>query len=72
MKTSNKVLAVLGIFLLIFITTMTIIFCVKGAVPDTLIQYVLGAGGIESLALAGIKIAKTMTGNRPAETEGQE
>lgn len=62
MKTSNKVLVILGLFALIFIIAMIITYWVKGGVPDTLIQYVLGAGGIETLALAGIKISKVLNG----------
>ena len=61
MKTSNVILVLLGVFLLGFIGAMTVIFCVKGAVPDTLIQYTLGAGGVEALLLAGIKISKVMS-----------
>lgn len=64
MKTSNLVLAVLGLFLLAFIVSMIVIFCVKGAVPDTLIQYTLGAGGVEALVLAGIKISKVIAGEK--------
>ena len=67
MNTSNRVLAVLGAFALVFITAMTVIFCAKGAVPDTLIQYTLGAGGVEALLLAGIKISKVVTGDRSGE-----
>lgn len=69
MKTSNLILAVLGGFLLAFIIAMIAIFCVKGAVPDTLIQYTLGAGGVEALLLAGIKISKVITGDKPGESE---
>lgn len=69
MKTSNAILALLGLFLLAFITAMTVIFCVKDAVPDTLIQYTLGAGGVEALLLAGIKISKVVAGDKPGETE---
>lgn len=69
MKTSNIILAVMGVFLLAFIAAMTAIFCVKGAVPDTLIQYTLGAGGVEALLLAGIKISKVVTGDKPGERE---
>jgi len=69
MKTSNLVLLILGIFLLAFIVAMTVIFCVKGAVPDTLIQYTLGAGGVEAVVLAGITIAKTLTGESAGEEE---
>ena len=69
MKTSTIILAIMGLFLLAFIAAMTVIFCVKGAVPDTLIQYTLGAGGVEALLLAGIKISKVWTGDRPGERE---
>ena len=65
MKTSNLILAAMGLFLLAFIVAMTVIFCVKGAVPDTLIQYTLGAGGVEALLLAGIKISKVISGDKP-------
>ncbi len=68
-KTSNFILAVLGGFLLAFILAMIVIFCVKGAVPDTLIQYTLGAGGVEALLLAGIKISKVLKGG---ETNGNK
>jgi hypothetical protein len=59
----------MGLFALAFIIAMTAVFCVKGAVPDTLIQYTLGAGGVEALLLAGIKISKVWTGDRPGERE---
>ena len=68
-KTSNVILLVLGIFALAFIVAMTVIFCVKGNVPDTLIQYTLGAGGVEALLLAGIKISKVKAGDKPGESE---
>lgn len=67
MKTSDLVLLVMGLFALAFIVAMTVIFCVKGAVPDTLIQYTLGAGGVEALLLAGIKVSKVLTGDKPGE-----
>ena len=68
MKTSNRVLLVMGLFALAFIIAMTAIFCVKGSVPDTLIQYTLGAGGMEALLLAGIKISKILSGDKPGES----
>ena len=67
MKTSNLILLAMGLFAVSFIVAMTVIFCVKGAVPDTLIQYTLGAGGVEALLLAGIKIAKVKAGDKPGE-----
>lgn len=68
--TANRVLAILALFLLAFIVTMTVTFWVKGAVPDTLIQYTLGAGGVEAAVLAGIKISKVVAGERPGERNG--
>ena len=68
-KTSNVILLALGLFASAFIAAMTVIFCVKGAVPDTLIQYTLGAGGVEALLLAGIKISKVRSGENPGESE---
>lgn len=69
MKTSNLILLVMGLFALTFIVAMTVIFCVKGAVPDTLIQYTLGAGGVEAVLCAGIKISKVFTGKKSKNDE---
>lgn len=41
MKTSDRILILLGAFLLAFILSMMITFWVKESVPDTLIQYTL-------------------------------
>lgn len=68
-KTSNRVLVLLGLFLLVFIAVMIVTYWVKGAVPDTLIQYTLGAGGVEALLLAGIKISKVIAGEKTGESE---
>lgn len=70
-KTSNIILLVLGVFLLAFIITMIVVFCVKGSTPDTLIQCVLGAGGFEAIALAGIKISKVVVGEK-INLEGED
>lgn len=72
MNTSNVVLCIIGIFMLLFIVVMTVIFCVKDAVPDTLIQYTLGAGGVEALLLAGIKISKVITGDKNSSKREDE
>lgn len=69
-KTSNTVLAILGVFLLAFIFVMVVTFWRFQAVPDTLIQYTLGAGGLEAMVLAGIKVAKVVAGEKsPGESE---
>ncbi len=68
----DKILIILGTFLLCFITAMIVTYWVKGGVPDTLIQYTLGAGGVEALLLAGIKISKVVTGDKSGEREDRE
>ena len=71
-NTSNRVLAILGSFLLTFIACMVVTFWRFRTVPDTLIQYTLGAGGVEALLLAGIKISKVVTGGNAGEREDGE
>ena len=71
-NTSNRVLAILGTFLLTFIACMVVTFWRFRTVPDTLIQYTLGAGGVEALLLAGIKISKVVTGGNAGEREDEE
>ena len=66
-KTSNTVLIILGLFVLVFIVTMIITYWRFRSVPDSLIQYTLGAGGIETVALAAIKISKTFKGGNKDE-----
>lgn len=63
-KTMNVVLIILFTYVVLFTICMIVCFWVKGSVPDTLIQYTLGSGGIECLAMAGIKITKTLNGER--------
>lgn len=72
MKTSNKILMALGAFSILFITLMIVTFWVKDSVPDTLIQYTLGAGGVECLFLAGIKISKILKSEEPKEDRDDE
>ena len=36
----------------------------KDAAPDTLIRYTLGAGGVEALLMAGIKVSKVLAGEK--------
>ena len=70
-KTSNIILVVLGVFLLTFIVTMIVIYCVFQSVPDTLIQCVLGAGGMEAFALAAIRVSKIIKGEK-INNEGED
>ena len=66
-KTSNLVLLILGIFIGLFIISMIITYWVMGSVPDTLIQYTLGGGGLEVLVLAAIKVSKVWVGEKERE-----
>ena len=69
-KTSDVVLVVLGVFLGLFIVAMVVIFCIKGAVPDTLIQMVLGAGGLEAWLLERITVNKIKNGTDAGNSGG--
>lgn len=71
-KTANVVLTILGVFLLAFITAMIVTFWKFQQVPDMLIQMTMGAGGLEALVLAAIKISKVCKEqtNATKESEG--
>lgn len=71
-STSNACLVCVGSFALLFVAAMIITFWVKGSVPDTLIQYTLGAGGLEALMLAAIKVAKTIKGESSPEKTDED
>ena len=71
-KTSNSVLIILATFIFLFITVMVVTFWVKDSVPDTLIQYTLGAGGVEVLMLAGIKISKVLKGEKTDDLDDEQ
>lgn len=59
MKTMDRILKYIFIFLIIFTLVNMVIFCVKGAVPDTLIQYVFIACTGEFSAMGVIQTTKT-------------
>lgn len=59
-NTANKILLLIGTFVVLFIIVMIITYWRFQMIPDTLVQYTLGAGGIECLLLAGIKITKVI------------
>lgn len=71
-NTSNACLICVGTFVLLFVAAMIITFWVKGSVPDTLIQYTLGAGGLEALMLAAIKVTKTIKGESSPEKTDED
>ena len=61
MSTANRVLILMGLGLVAFISVMVVTFWVKGSVPDSLIEKVLDFGQWEAGFLAAIKVAKTVT-----------
>lgn len=71
-NTANVILTVLAVFIFCFIVMMIITFWKFQAVPDTLIQYTLGAGGVECLVLAGIKVSKVITGYKNDDSSDDE
>lgn len=68
-NTANTVLTIMGAFICLFVIVMIITFWKFGSVPDTLIQYTLGAGGVECLLLAAIKVSKVMKGKTNDDTD---
>ena len=63
----DRILKMLGIFVVAFVVVMIVTFWVKGSVPDTLIVAVLGSGGLEALFCAAIKIANILKGRNQEE-----
>ena len=70
--TAHVVLLFMAVFIVAFVTVMIITFWVKGSVPDTLIQYTIGGGGVELLLLAGITIAKELKGAKKKPEQPEE
>ena len=69
MRTSDRVLLALGILFVVFIAGMGLTFWRFGAVPDSLVQCTLGAGGVEVLLLAAIKVSKVLSGQEGGREE---
>jgi len=73
-KTLTVILLAVGVFDVAFIITMIVIFCIYQAVPDVLIQCVLGASGVEAFLTAAIQIVKIVfekKNKKNDETEGE-
>ena len=69
MSKMDKILLILGGFLLAFIICMIVTYWVKGGIPDTLVTMVLGASGLEAFICAWIKNTNTKSGDNAAESE---
>lgn len=62
MKTLDKILLILGIFVALFIITMIVTFFIFQNTPDTLITCVLGSSGVEVVMTALIQMKKNKDG----------
>ena len=72
MKALTVSLLAVGVFCMAFIVAMIVIYCIKGSVPDALIQYTLGAGGFEALFCTVIQCVNTVfKKDKQDETEGE-
>lgn len=56
--TMDLILLLLGIFLALFTAAMTVIHCITGSTPDTLITCVFGICGVEGGVMGWIKTSK--------------
>ena len=56
--TMDLILLVIGVFLALFTTAMTVIHCITGSTPDTLITCVFGICGVEGGVMGWIKTSK--------------
>ena len=65
----DRILVVLGLFLLVFTITMIIVFLICGSVPDTLVAGVFGACSVEGGIMGWIKNKKEQTQARKWELE---
>lgn len=71
-KTMDKILLIIGIFLFVYITTMIVIYCITGSYPETMTHDIvygcLGEGGIMGV----IKIINTIFKNKKKEEENKD
>lgn len=70
--TMDKVLVVIGIFLLVFVAVMLWMFYVTGSIPDTLCTCVFAVCGGECGVMGWIKTTKDRHQERQYELEDRE
>lgn len=72
MRTMDKILAVLAVFLLIFVSLMIWIYYRTGGIPDTLCTCVFAVCGGECGVMGWIKTTKEKMREREQELEDRE
>jgi len=65
MSKLSKILLVVGVFDLVFIITMIVVFLLTGQEMATLITCVLGASGVEAIVSAIIKVTNINKETKP-------
>ena len=70
--TMDKILVFMGVFLLLFVVTMIVLFTIFQSVPDTLIVSVFGACGFECGAMAAIQNRKTAARAKLEEIQNEK
>lgn len=68
-RTMDVVLAIIAVFLLLFIVTMLVLYYITGAIPDTLCTCVFAICGGECGVMGWIKTTKERQKDRQYELE---
>lgn len=71
-RTMDVVLAIIAVFLLLFIVTMLVLYYITGAIPDTLCTCVLAICGGECGVMGWIKTTKERQKDRQYELEDRK
>ena len=71
-RTMDVVLAIIAVFLLLFIVTMLVLYYITGAIPDTLCTCVFAICGGECGVMGWIKTTKERQKDRPYELEDRK
>ena len=71
-RTMDVVLAIIAVFLLLFIVTMLVLYYIPGAIPDTLCTCVFAICGGECGVMGWIKTTKERQKDRQYELEDRK
>ena len=64
LKTLNRILCAVAMFLSAFIVYTVVFYSIKGWQWDSMFPYVLGVGGIVDVMTAGVAIADKLSGRK--------
>ncbi|MBQ7144713.1 MAG: hypothetical protein IJR65_06100 [Oscillospiraceae bacterium] len=72
LKTMDRILIILGVFLFLFVVCMVVLFCLYQQTPDVLIGSVFGAATGEISAMAAIKRNKDRLRKELRKAQGKD